>query len=392
MTRRERILALCVAGTLGGVGLVKGVELAVVRPMLHTRDAIGAERVRGQKLDQRAIELADVRREWFDWTRRTLSDDRVVAQRLFREDIHRLLELHGLVNAKVTPGTFVADKNGFVTIPLTIQVKGTLRNVVGFMTDFYNRNYLARLDRVTLSADQSVIDAVNSTRAQHRAARGGTRGAGASPAAATPAGPGPDGPDLNINMTAVTLVLPKAEAEHPVVAEIGPLEEGAGRLPQPAAAYAEIFDTHLFRPYQPPEPAVVRGPTAETEPAPQPPAVVPRPPERPGADRMVLICTTSLYGRPVAYVRDERQPDQPPTQYRLDEPLDDGTLLLIHPLGLVVRVTKGGTHTDYFYRLGTTFAEREELDVQLHPDIWQAMQDEFLDWQPRPIDGAVGMR
>jgi len=46
---------------------------------------------------------------------------------------------------------------------------------------------------------------------------------------------------------------------------------------------------------------------------------------------------------------------------------------LIHPRGLVVRVGK----EDFFYPLGKNFVEREKLDPDEQPEIWEALREEM---------------
>ena len=146
MTRRERTLALCVAGALGAFGLYKAGRLVLWAPVEAQRAGLVREQARAVRLQNRLKEFERAELEWQTLTRRTLSTDPTDAQRRFREDIQELLEVHGLRNPKVTPGNFAKRKNEFVDVPLTITASGTLKEIVGFLTDFYRRDYLARLD------------------------------------------------------------------------------------------------------------------------------------------------------------------------------------------------------------------------------------------------------
>ncbi len=377
MTRREKVLAMCLGGTLSGVAFFTLVNWAVIGPFKSVKQQIAAERERQRNLNEQLKRLTQVEREWQEkWTARTLAADPKEAQRRFREDMHRLLARHGLREPKVSPGTFVKYKNGSVGVPLTVSATGTLKEVLGYLCDFYRRDYLARLDKVRITADQSIVGEVNLPRR-----RGLVRSTRAPALTKREASIGPDGPELKLTVSAITLVLPKLPGlEHPVMQEITELEDG--RLLRKREEYNLILDKNLFMPYQE-KPAAVAQDQPVTQPSrPAVPATRPLPPPvdpRPGADQQFVRGTVSLDGEQVAYVVDERQRDQPPRQYHLDEPIDDGTLILIHPQGLVVRVRQpDGRTVDYVYPLGASFRDREELDCEAHPEICEAMQREII--------------
>ena len=140
--------------------------------------------------------------------------------------------------------------------------------------------------------------------------------------------------------------------------------------------YNTIVDKNLFAPYQPRIASTTVTPT--TEPAhpttPVEPTVRPVVDPRAGADQKFVRSTVGLDGEPRAYVVDKQQLDQPPTAYRLDDPIDDGKLILIHPQGIVVR----SNGKNYFYPLGSSFRDREELSAADRPEIWDALRREFL--------------
>ncbi len=389
MTRRERTLALCVAGALGAFGLYKAGRLVLWAPLEAQRAGLDREQARAVRLQNRLREFERAEDDWQALTRRTLSTDPTDAQRRFREDIQELLEVHGLRNPKVTPGNFAKRKNEFVDVPLTITASGTLQEIVGFLTDFYRRDYLARLDKVTLAADQSVVGNINNPRRRPGGTRRGRTG-GADAAAAAPAAEslppeplyGPEGPLLRVNITAVTLVLPVIKGvPHPVMEKIGPTAD-AGQLSYELAAYNQIVDHNLFKPWEAPRPVVTPPPAPPDvavgpQPTPPPPPPPPANP-RPNADKYKLVATTSLRGQRMACVLDETVLERVEVKrFRLDEPVDDGTLVLVHPSGIVVRAVEGGHPTDFFYRLGTTFAERQHLDPVEHADVYEALEAEL---------------
>lgn len=381
MTRREKVLAMCVGGTLGGLALYGLVSWIVLGPFETVRKQIGDEQTRQQRLNLALKQLDRVEREWQALTVRTFSADPKEAERRFREDMHQLLERHGLHDPKVSPGSPIKYKDGSVGVPLTINATGTLNKIVGFLCDFYRRDYLARLDKVRITADQSVVSNVNSTRGRAGNVRQG-RPQGGPPGRAS-VEQGPDGPDLKVNISAVTLVLPKVEKIPHIVLPDPPPELETGRNLRPLAEYNYIFEKNLFLPYQEKPKAVVTEsqPVAPKvadagPPSPPPP---PPPPVRPGADQLFVRGSTRLNGEETAYVFDEREKAKPPTLYKVDQPIDDGKLIMIVPEGLVVRVEKpGGGQTDYFYPLGKSFKEREEINPEEYPEIIAALKREAL--------------
>ncbi len=395
MTQRERYMAIGVGGTLAGLGLWWLVNTVAITPFRGIKKDIADARQQQTKLRGELSALADIDQAFQEVTAQTLSTDPQEAQLLFMENIHRLLARHGLSSdpsaqdTKVSPGPLVSNKADFTRVPVTINTAGTLKQVIGFLSDFYRQNYIARIDKVTLSAESRVITDVNRGRARgDRAAR---RPRGPRSRRGNAGAIGPDGPELTVHITATTLVLPKvkgvkatpiAAAEEPLIEE---LEQGD--LPREFGAYAAVLERNLFKPYTPPPPPPPPKPTNPTpppvakiddEPTPPQPPVEPPPPPPP--DWLRLCGVSNLNGKPVALVANDRDPIAPVERYYHDEGFDSGTLLLIHPQGVVVRVPdrRGDGHTDYFYPLGASFAQREELDPDLHPRVWAALQDEFV--------------
>ncbi len=106
--------------------------------------------------------------------------------------------------------------------------------------------------------------------------------------------------------------------------------------------------------------------------APPPP---PSPPSRPDADKYTLNGVSAGGGQFLALVRDTRKPTEPTQEIPVGESMDDGVLILVHPLGAVVRVMGGpaGKPQYFFYELGGTFKDRVEVDSVAHPEIAQEL-------------------
>jgi hypothetical protein len=391
MSGRERKMAIVLGLTLGGLGLAGAVRFIVIAPLDAIKSQIKNEKERQGKLQGRLRELSGVEQEWQALAGQTLADDAREAQIAFREKLHGLLERHGLSNdptakdTKISPGAAVRDKAGFVRVPLTITTSGTLKEVVGFLCDFYRQGFLARLDRVTLAADQAAIsDALPAT-----------GGAGRGKPGARPAGPrkntaplGPDGPELTVTMTATTLVLPRIKNVK-AASNANPEEDPNGRLPRDRLVYNNIFEKNPFRPYQPPPPPPpkVDPPAVTSAPVEPPKAVTPLEPPKPVRPDAPYLCARILDvhdGQPVVYVYDNRDAAKPPSVYQLDQPLDDGTLFMVVPGtkgGFVVRAKDAATGVTkvYFYKLGETFDQRSEVTAETHPELVRQMRGAHAD-------------
>lgn len=400
MTQRERILAISMGVAVGGAALFWVGKTAVFGPLKAADAAIVDARTAQKKLRDREKELKDARKDYLAKTRRTLHGDPKEAQLIFADSLHKLLHRNGLADdpsskaTKITPGSFAYDKySEFYEVPLTITASGTMNELVNFLCDFYQLPYMARLERVTLAADPAVITAAVAP--EHgggttNGANGNTRRASVR-ARSTAGRPGtqvgPDGPELTITIKATTLVMPKLkdEKEYAVIADPNVEDAAYARLPQAKEVYAEVFRQSLFKPWQPeqkPEttPAVVVDTTPkETAKIEEHRREVVNP--RSNAEHMFVRAVDALAGNPLALVVDETNPGALATTYHNDDEIDDGKILLILPRGMVVRSAEAhGGHTDYFYPLGKSFAEREPLSPEEHPQIWHALEEAFVNW------------
>jgi hypothetical protein len=381
MTRRERIMSLAMGAVVATFGLYVIVKWVVLTPFTNVDKQIESEMVRGENLAAQLHKLSDAPQEWSAIVGRTFSDDPQEAQRRFREDMHQLAStlLH---NAKVSPGTLIKYKDGSTGAPVTISAEGTLNEVVSFLRAFYQREYLARLDKVQISAEQTVINDVNSASRQGRTTPTPRRGRGGgptvTPAAGAPGGAGPNGPQLKVVVNAVTLVLAPAPGVPVKFIPDGPVEEHPkGRNLQELDEYNAIFAHNLFTPFQP-KPVAATQSTVEVATTQKIEPHIEAPPPPPVVYTSVVRAMTALHGELIALVYDDAKPTEEPRQVRLDEAFDDGKLVLIHPEGVVVRVEKDGQRTDCFYPFGESAKSRVKLTREAQPEVFEALEREFV--------------
>jgi len=374
MNQRERVLASCVAGVVvvyGGFTLIKS---KVYEPAKQLKADIQKEKEYRDRLQVWLNGAEKTTQAWQKCTRQTLGEDSFAAHQAFRTDVGLLLERNNLTEGlKISQLRERIDKKGarqgFVELPLSVRVTGRLNNLDNFLKDFFQRPYLVRLDKLELAAEQTP---------RSRRKRGGRTE-----------------PKLSIAMTLSTLVLPKAEdVDHPVF-DLAALNDpdpeaelvlvSAARLRQEDVdEYGEIAEKNMFRIYEPPQrPESPKRPDlpkevvkTETPPPPPPP---PPPDPRRNADKFVLNGVGRVDDGPIAYVTNSDEPGDPPEEYRLNDEIDDGRLVLIVAEGIVVRATpptRGPRQPakNYFYPLGGTFEDREEVNPADHPQIERQLQ------------------
>lgn len=385
MNPREKMLASAVVTLLVLSAVWAGVRWGVIARWTELNKRIQEEERRAVRLEGKLLEARAAERRWA--ALRPLSHNADRATQRFRQDLSELLEQHGmqddftirvLPQRKLKVASLKSKKVNFIEVRLSIQARGTLQQVMNFLCDFYRRDYLSRLDQLTLTAEDSPgrSRAVLAGRTRGRLRRGRTSRRSEGPSY------GPEGPTLNVSMLATALVLPEAKGlEQPVVTDPAtPTDpKTLGRLPRPAAEYAKVWDTNIFKLYQPPVAKAVSEPKKPStpRPAPETPKVAASPPAEPRPNKKV-VAVCCLHGKLMATLRDEDHRELPLEKVTINDPVDDGTLVLVVPQGMVVQVVEDrGATADikyYFYRLGTTFAERVELDPNEYPDIAQQLE------------------
>jgi hypothetical protein len=367
MNQREKILAGCVAGVLVGYVGFALFKSQVREPRDQLKNLIQGEKEYRARLQARLDRADEKIGVWNGYTSQTLHEEWFAAHQAFREDVGLLLKRNNLtqdlkINKYKERVEEKGPREGFVELPLSVRVDGKLSDLDNFLKDFFQRPYLVRLDKLQLNAEQGGS-------AQRK--RGGS-----------------DEPNLSITMTLSTLVLPKVKnVDHPT------FDLAAYNHPDPEAEvvmatprrlwqedmdrYGEIVEKNPFKNYEPPPPpppppAKQREPERKRDD--RPPVSVPPPDPRRDADKFVLNGMGWLDDGPIAYVTRTDEPGEPPTGYRLNDDVDDGRLVLVVPAGIVVR-TAAPLHgarqqsKNYFYPLGGTFKDREEVNPSDHPEI-----------------------
>lgn len=365
MKHSERVLA---ASALGA-GIVFGgwrlIQSSYVEPRRELVDRLAAERSRLEEfqLTQQLTE-AYIGKNWPIQTARTFDQNPQKAHDKFREEVARLIDNCGLREGhKLTQlqpkseSKKDSPRAGFIELPLSVSVEGRLEQLVDLVRGVHAMPCFARVNSIIMTP-QNVATTTRQpiSRRRDASAGGSTR--------------------LKMELNVSTLSLPTAPGYAYVAYDPSNANASPPRKPlHKDEEYSEIARVDWFKPYEPPAPPPVeRHPEtqvarAETKPlAPPPPTVDPRK----DAGKKFLVGTEVIRGEPVAFVRDDAHLTQPPKEIRPNEPFDDGTLLLVHATGVVARDAKGVT---YFYALGKSWAEREELNASANPDHADAARE-----------------
>lgn len=374
MTARERILAAGVGGTLLILGGFKITQWVIIQPFQAIETSLIEARERKAHLELRQVQESVWQKNWLDRTRRTLGTKPADVQTAFRTDVQSLLTEHGLTEDlsinSITPKT--NKKTGITEIPLSITVKGKLDDLTSFLRDFYQRPYLAKIEKITIDGGETQPKSRSSSRSRRGRRSSSRRSDGSAERLLSISG-----------LKLATVVLPpfkELKSKHIKSLEaLDEMEPAHDWLAREDDDYLTIVSADIFGWPKQPEPLTERETVDianNDEPLPPaPPTVDPRK----NADKKRIVGVESRNGVAIVFIVDETQRDQPPKAFRTHEEIDDGKLMLIHGLGLVVRVeAKEGSEddqaTDYFYPIGTNFKQREQLDPAKHPLIYQEMR------------------
>ena len=150
LNRRERTLAIG-AGSLMILALVQFGYMSIQSLFDDRQTRIEAlERevadknstiLRGKKAQKRLAE----------WQHLSLPTDPVLARSLYKNWLAKLMERMRLAKADVTLGANLPKPGVYTKIPVTVRGQGTMDQVVQFLFEFYQANYLHSIRQLTLT-------------------------------------------------------------------------------------------------------------------------------------------------------------------------------------------------------------------------------------------------
>ncbi len=344
---REKKLMLGAGAMVAVLGIWQVVQRGVLGPLRGLDEQITTLESRRAELARIAVDGEKEKKLWEAQVAQTISPDQDAAMNEFRKDIDQLLRRMRLERVTVSqkPAKKPRDhREGFIELPLDISFTANYAQALEFVNAIYNAPYLVKVTSLDMVA-------------KHQPARSGKGKRNAVEAS-------PDGPDLDVTVRVETLVLPDVEG-----VKHEPMQDIATRRDPPLlpeAHYNDLRKRNVFAAYVPPPPPTPPPPVV-TSPEDTPVVKEDRPPRvaavdpRRDADQKRLVGVTSMNGRYIAYVTDDSRLDIPPREYDEGADIDDGRLVFVHPTGLIVQVSEPAPRRYYFYPLGTTWADREEL-------------------------------
>jgi len=353
MNRREKILAIAVASMVA-VGLL----WTVVKSQIIDRRqelAKGIDTARNE-LDKTEGILSRKERDLARWRKlsaRTLGTNVERVQTRLDSELKGLIAANNLAGkATVRPRTPRTTREGLTEMGFTVNATGRMQDVVNFLYGFYELPYLLKVRQLRLHPTGSA---------------------------------GSD--EVGFEMQVATLILPQVQAK-----DIGSGDDEIERLNDllqrvttaptdttrrvkadrlafgdEPGDYRVIVDRNIFA-TPPPPPKVVQRPRNRDQR--RPPSRKPEPkPSNDPRDQLVITGVLSYPGTQEVLVRNRRK--RHTERFERGEAMDNGRLILVHPLGAVVQ---SGSRQTFFYPLGRSFAERQMLDRKLHPDVFEAVE------------------
>ncbi len=366
MNGSKKYLGITLGSVVGLYFAVTLVDTLYLSPRRTLVQDVEKERARFDNLMAEMDKGKAIKRDWDSQTGRTLAiaGGRDAAHKQFRDEIARLLKTHHLSEGHTLTPQQAREikkdsKKGFIELPVAITSEGSLLHITEFLEAVQSLPYYVSVDKVVLNPN---------------AAEQNLSGNSSGPKSKKPVrGGGTDGPSIKVQMTLTTLCLPKVgEVSHAVYDPKKPDQPPALKPREEEAQYAAITANNLFKPYEPPPaPEIVKK---IDPPTPTPPAPTVATPPPPTPDTRVLIGTPSLNGEPIAYLQGDDKGREPEAVH-LNGTISDnghGKLVLIHPLGIVVRVKQATDPNpkNYFIALGRKMSEREELTPAAQPDVY----------------------
>ncbi len=339
MNPREKILVSVVAGLLVLFVGYQVVNRLLIRPVRRLNTDIAACEKDLDRFKNMRLLAARYKKWWRELAHRTLGADERTVQARFGDEITRLLADSRLGNRSRRPlhSERVQRKLDLLRVPFSVSAEGSLQNVTEFLTAFYERPYLAQITKLDLNPK-------------------GVKSAG----------------QLKMSARVETIVLPKLE----LAGAVGVLSTNPSSQPtlkryaeEDATAYAMIWEKQFLTRYEPPppKPPTKPRPTQTNKPSGHKPTVPPTP--RDNRSLITVMAVATYPGSREVITYNSRTKAQEVYRVGDSKKMDDGDLVMVHALGAVVRRNS----MDYFYAVGSTFAEATPVKSETNPVIYNAL-------------------
>jgi len=158
MDRRTKILAIGFLAIIGYMGIAKLAYPKWIRPLMTYGERIVDRQGALDELLEIAREVDKGRFEYKTYVERTGSFDIVKAENAMRQQLNKLIEVHGLKEASVTPSRKSEDrKTNIWKMTLTVQAEGPLQGVAGLMKDVAELPQMIQFGNVAITPGRSTL-------------------------------------------------------------------------------------------------------------------------------------------------------------------------------------------------------------------------------------------
>ena len=339
MTDREKRIAGVLAFIIGAFVLGRLGWPLLERTVLSVGSENEALREELEDLNAKLDLIEKPRNAYRQYVARTGGTDVDVVRHALRRSLDELIETAGLQGAKLSPKTKTDRKTGVHFVEFGIGAEGSLESIVEFVEAYYELPYVARMTLMKIDPP--------GRRARQK------------------------GRLHKFSATLRTIVLPA----HPVglIRDVSQLKQPATYVKhREGETYALIWERTPFEEYEPPIPPPDTS-TKEVERRPKQTKTEELPPPLVGDPErdLKVVRMAMLYGVGEVYVVNTRS--QTSEYVAVGDRLDEGELVLVHPLGAVTRREKGDL---LVYPVGKLLSESIALDEakRLWPEIVYAYQ------------------
>lgn len=332
--REKKLLFAILAVAALGFG-VKVVYPKLLAPMFDYDKKIAALRHNRDSLDPALKRIDAAVRKYQEYSARTIGGtDAEVVRDEFRHTIHDLFSKCHLTDPDVSPKEPVTDrKTDLVTLNYSFRAEGTLQEAITFMRSFYEIPYVARFKDVKLTPNRA------------------SKGVAAD--------------SVKIAGSIDVLVPPRPDRPVPTRVEQAARTEPKYRGP---GDFALIWERDPFNAPAKPQPPVEPTRTVVEVQKEEPPPPVHVGPQRDpqGAQKIIRMCMQAAVDEVLVVHAANKQREF----VAKGQDLDGGKILMVHPLGALVRRNDGGQEHEFLYPVGESLADSVRIDqAQRHPEL-----------------------
>lgn len=355
MNRREKILLIVMGAAFGLIVIGKAVYPKWVKPLLSFDGQVARLRGELEDLECEIGQVDQAREEYRDYVYRTGGTNEKDVGNQFTSTLNDLLVQCRLRDVQVSPkGGSTDRKTGLVTLSYGIRAKGPLEKAALFLKNFYELPYIARFKDFKLVPQRN----------RRRGKRSET-----------------------VALTGNIDVLVPPSFFRPIPEDIIIEGQPTRLVKYRTNTYASIWEKDPFNQPEkkkpPPPPPPPPDEPDEPEPEEVKVAVWTGDPKR--RQKKIQGCWASIKEVTVFNTASKRT-----EVVRVGEKLDGGTLLMVHPYGVLVRRNEEKENREYLYPQGKLLANAVALRTATGEPQLQAVAHYFLAKEEPCVEQGTG--